>query len=276
MADKELQSIYQGLKRSFTSRDYHSASQQLTAAKIALLQRNALIPTASTLRSVLLTAREILELGALISIHTEDEPAFSRYYSQLQPFYDNPSITPPSSNKSKVIGLHLLLLLSKNDIAEFHTALETLEAPEQNPYIKYPVMLERWLMEGSYDKVWNATKSSEVPSEEYSIFTRVSNSYPSLARQSKAFADMSPQILVNTIRNEIAMCSEKAYPSIPILNGINLFFLSSEREVVEFAREVSPGPARIRKQYANSRYRRAGISKTGGSTFHRTMRTEKY
>ncbi|RPB23626.1 hypothetical protein L211DRAFT_786397 [Terfezia boudieri ATCC MYA-4762] len=216
MADKELQLIYQGLKRSFTSRDYQSASQQLTAAKIALLQRNALIPTPFTPRSILLTAREILELGALINIHTEDESAFSRYYSQLQPFYDDQTITPPSPNKSKVIGLHLLLLLSKNDIAEFHTALETLEAPEQDPYIKYPVMLERWLMEGSYDKVWNATKSSEVPSEEYSIFTR---------------------ILVNTIRNEIAMCSEKAYPSIPILNGINLFFLSSEREVVEFATE---------------------------------------
>src|SRR5438105_1119824 len=114
MADKELQSIYQGLKRSFTPRDYHSASQQLTAAKIALLQRNALIPTSSTPRSTLLTAREILELGALINIHTGDESAFSRYYSQLQPFYDDPSITPPSPNKSKVIGLHLLLLLSKN------------------------------------------------------------------------------------------------------------------------------------------------------------------
>jgi len=49
------------------------------------------------------------------------------------------------------------------------------------------------------------------------------------------------QILVNTIRNEIAMCSEKAYPSIPVANGINLFFLDSERAVVEFAREVSCG-----------------------------------
>lgn len=178
MADKELQSIYQTLKRSFTSKDYSSASQQLTKAKLALLERNALIPTSSTPKSILPIAREIVELGALISIYTEDESAFSRYYSQLQPFYDDPSISPPSPNKSKVIGLYLLLLLSKNDIAEFHTALETLDAPEQDPYIKYPVMLERWLMEGSYDKVWNATKSSEVPSEEYSLFTRVSV-YPS-------------------------------------------------------------------------------------------------
>ena len=174
MADKELHDIYQALKRSFISRDYRSASQQLTIGKLALLQRNALIPTSSTPKSTLPIAREILEIGALVSIHTEDEPAFSRYYNQLQPFYDDPSITPPSSNKSKLTGLYLLLLLSKNDIAEFHTALETLvRAAEEDVFIKYPVMLERWLMEGSYDKVWNATKSTQVPSEEYSLFTRV-------------------------------------------------------------------------------------------------------
>lgn len=34
------------------------------------------------------------------------------------------------------------------------------------------------------------------------------------------------------------MCSEKAYSSIPILNAVNLLFLNSEREVVDFAAEV--------------------------------------
>ena len=47
---------------------------------------------------------------------------------------------------------------------------------------------------------------------------------------------------MNTIRNEIAMCSEKAYPSIPVVNGINLFFLDNERAVVDFAREVNSSP----------------------------------
>ncbi|KAF8477193.1 SAC3/GANP/Nin1/mts3/eIF-3 p25 family-domain-containing protein [Kalaharituber pfeilii] len=216
MADKELLSIQQELKRNLTSKDYRSATELLTTAKVALLQRNALIPTSATPSALLPIAREILELGALISIHLHDEPGFSRFYHQLQPFYNDRSITPPSQNKSKVTGLYLLLLLSKNDIAEFHTTLETLVGAEEDVFIKYPVMLERWLMEGSYDKVWNATKSTQVPSEEYSLFTK---------------------ILVNTIRNEIAMCSEKAYSSIPIVNGINLFFLDSERAVVEFARD---------------------------------------
>lgn len=181
MADKELQGICQGLKRSFTSGQYRSASQQLIGAKIALMERNVLIPTSSTPKAILPIAREILELGALISIYVSDESAFSRYYSQLQPFYDDPSITPPSPSKSKLTGLYLLLLLSKNDIAEFHTALETLVGTaEEDKYIKYPVMLERWLMEGSYDKVWNATKSTEVPSEEYSLFTKVRLNRPTM------------------------------------------------------------------------------------------------
>lgn len=44
------------------------------------------------------------------------------------------------------------------------------------------------------------------------------------------------QVLINTIRSEIASCSERAYPSLPISNAKNLLFLDSEGAVVEFAR----------------------------------------
>ena len=42
---------------------------------------------------------------------------------------------------------------------------------------------------------------------------------------------------MGTIRSEIASCSEKAYPSLPIANAKNLLFLDSEGSVVEFAQE---------------------------------------
>ncbi|CAG8580615.1 17473_t:CDS:2 [Racocetra fulgida] len=67
-------------------------------------------------------------------------------------------------------GLNLLRLLSQNRIAEFHTALENIE-PEQlleNPFIKHPVHLEQYLMEGSYKKVWNSRE--QVPAPEYLFF----------------------------------------------------------------------------------------------------------
>lgn len=43
------------------------------------------------------------------------------------------------------------------------------------------------------------------------------------------------QVLIDTVRSEIATCSEKAYPSLPITNAKNLLFLDSEGSVVEFA-----------------------------------------
>ena len=42
--------------------------------------------------------------------------------------------------------------------------------------------------------------------------------------------------MIGTIRAEIASCSEKAYPSLPIPNAKNLLFLDSEGSVVDFAR----------------------------------------
>lgn len=45
------------------------------------------------------------------------------------------------------------------------------------------------------------------------------------------------QVLINTIRSEIASCSERAYPSLPISNAKNLLFLDSEGAVIKFAQE---------------------------------------
>ena len=79
-------------------------------------------------------------------------------------------------------GCYLLLLLTKGDYAGFHTVLEGLEVEmgekagaglEADKFIGYPVKLERWLMEGSYDRVWGATKREGVPTEEYGVFSEV-------------------------------------------------------------------------------------------------------
>ena len=49
--------------------------------------------------------------------------------------------------------------------------------------------------------------------------------------------DSTIQVLINTIRSEIASCSERAYPSLPISNAKNLLFLDSEGAVIKFAKE---------------------------------------
>lgn len=68
-----------------------------------------------------------------------------------------------------LLGLNLLRLLAQNNIAEFHTELESLELDQlSNIYIKHPIQVEQCLMEGSYNKVWNSR--SNVPAEDYAFF----------------------------------------------------------------------------------------------------------
>lgn len=104
---------------------------------------------------------------------------------------------------------------------------------EGDRYLGYPVRLERWLMEGSYDRVWKAMKSSEVPCDEYSVFSEV---HPSNPLSVSLTVLTNPQILKNQIRNEIASSSERAYPSLPISSTKSLLFLDSEGDVISFAR----------------------------------------
>lgn len=169
----------------------------LSKAKRNLLELNALLPTPTTPPHILLLARETLETGALMSIRLQQPDAFTRYYQQLLPFYELPASSFKSSHheahgantkgqRSKVTALYLLLLLTKGDYAGFHTVLEGLEVEEagkgggleKDEFIQYPVKLERWLMEGSYDRVWGATKREGAPSEEFGVFSEVRASQP--------------------------------------------------------------------------------------------------
>jgi hypothetical protein len=183
MADKELQTALQQLRQMLQSRNYQQSTALLSKAKMALLSLNALIPQEKTPRKQLQSARETLELGAIISIRLKDTVSFTRYFQQLQPFYSLPEAVLPQDggHASKVTGLYLLLLLSDGDYAGFHTLLETLEVAaaqagrglEDDQFIQYPIRLEQALMEGSYDRVWGETKSERVPSEEFGMFSEV-------------------------------------------------------------------------------------------------------
>ncbi|PVH99079.1 hypothetical protein DM02DRAFT_529835 [Periconia macrospinosa] len=224
MAEKELQDVLKQLHQSLQAHKYQQSTSLLSRAKVALLHLNALIPSPNVPRKHLLLARETLEIGAIVSIRLKDQVSFTRYFQQLQPFYALPELQKEGGNSSKITGLYLLLLLSDGDYAGFHTLLETLEMAaaqtgrglEEDAFIQYPIRLERALMEGSYDRVWGETKSERVPSEEFGLFS---------------------EVLIGTIRKEIASCSEKAYPSIPVSDAKSLLFLDSEGSVVNFAQE---------------------------------------
>ncbi|KAK0190850.1 COP9 signalosome [Armillaria mellea] len=233
-----LISLYEDLQRSFNliPSDLKRCGALLSQLKIGLIEAGLLIPQGEPVQRDLVIARQtyrfcfsmrradsnvgdILEIGAIWSIRSRDEPSFDRYFSQLQTFYnDYSSYLPSSKREFPIRGLNLIRLLTQNRIADFHTTLESLPLPADaigdNPYISHPVNLERWLMEGSYSKVWNAR--AEAPAEEY-----------------KYFVDS----LIGTIRNEIASCEESAYNSLPLKDAALLLFFSSQSELLAFAQQ---------------------------------------
>ncbi|KAG0246122.1 proteasome 26S subunit [Mortierella sp. GBAus27b] len=219
MAITEVKTLAQAL-----SKEYHSANPDLTKCgqylaqlKIALIELQYLTHEDKHNNIEELTlARDVLEIGAQWSVRTKDIPSFERYMAQLQTYYNDHSALPASPLKYNLIGLNLLCLLSQNRIADFHTALEMIE-PDQlhnNPAIQHPIKLEQSLMEGSYNRVWSSR--SDVPSKEYLFFI---------------------DILMDTIRNEIASCSEKAYTSLPLKDAGTLLFFTNMQDILNFAQE---------------------------------------
>jgi len=160
-----------------------------------------------------LLARNVLELGAQYSIRAKNIPAFERYMAQLKTYYFDYRTLAPSTRMYSLLGLNLLCLLSQHKLSEFHTELELLpvDVVMNNVYIKHPIEIEQGLMEGSYAKVWNAR--SNVPAEEYLYFI---------------------DILMETIRNDIAECSEQAYSSLPVNDAATLLFFKTPQEAIAF------------------------------------------
>jgi len=163
----------------------------------------------------LCVARDTLEIGAQYCVYVGDIPGFERYMAQLQSYYlDYSDKLPESAFKYQLLGLNLLCLLSQNRVAEFHTELERLPAKEiqENVYIRHPVSLEQYIMEGSYNKVLLA--KGNVPAASFTFFI---------------------DILLNTVRDEIASCLEKAYTSISCREAARMLNIK-EGELEEYAR----------------------------------------
>ena len=250
-----MQKTFEQFKKAFTGAgdQLDACLQLMTQLKIALLDFSSLPPAATdgsaTAQQELTLAREILEHGALLSIKTMDIPSFERYVAQLKVYYtDCAAHLPESQRQFPILGLNLLRLLAQNRIAEFHTELEQIPMALQhsNVYIKFPAQvpphthrqslsprthtgprttdrppspmpqLEQHIMEGSYNKVLSAKQDGQY------------------AKEGMFFMDM----LVDTVRDEIAECSEKAYASIKLADLQTLLMLGSEAELREFAETV--------------------------------------
>ncbi|KAK4051270.1 regulatory particle non-ATPase [Microbotryomycetes sp. JL221] len=230
MGSSQAQQLFSQLKQAWndgnsTTGNDQQLKQLLAQLKIELSELGLLFPTVGVEESQLdpgpLTqAREVLEIGAFQSIRSRDVASFERYLSLLSTYYnDLSSKLPKSSNESPLFALSLLRLLSQNRIADFHTLLETLtkDVVESNE-VSWVLKIERSLMEGSYSRVWSlcSTTNSNLPRQEFGLFC---------------------SSLIDTVRNEIASCDEKAYTTLPLRDAKTLLFFDKDEQVVEFAKQ---------------------------------------
>lgn len=154
MALAAATALFAKFKDAYTRGDAASAKALLPQMKLQLLQLPALPPTLApspTAQQELTLGRDFHEHAVLLSLKLQDEALTERSFVLLKSFYaDTAKALPPSPQRLPLQGLHLLLLLVQNRIAEFHTELELL-SPEEHaaPYIAHAIQLERWLMEGA-------------------------------------------------------------------------------------------------------------------------------
>ena len=92
----------------------------------------------------------------------------------MKALYRNNSSFVPTEQTYIVTGLYLLYLLASDrigtlklhatfalPIADFHTELESISSHEQNnAYIRYPIVMERYMMEGNYAKVLSEARAN--------------------------------------------------------------------------------------------------------------------
>ncbi|RLM75016.1 hypothetical protein C2845_PM15G21650 [Panicum miliaceum] len=202
--------------------DLDSGAALLAELKVLLTRLPSLPPSfEKTPNAVeeLKIARAIYENAVILSLKIKDCEAFERNFCQLKEFYINTcGIIAPSPDEYPFLGLNLLRLLAENRIAEFHTELELLSLEAlSHPCIKYAVELEQSFMEGAYNRLINAHHA--VPHETYVYLM---------------------DLLVETIRNEVAECSVEAYDYLPISVAKKMLMFTSDQELVEHISEEQP------------------------------------
>jgi 26S proteasome regulatory subunit N12 len=210
-----LSHLLSDLTAQYEAGDVVEGQETLRRFKIALLDTP---PSASTTAM----ACQALEVGVLLTVLDGNVDAFARNIAQLIPHYDAASAsasgesrsTTTTSRQCHILGLNLMYLLVDNRLSEFHSQLELLEEQHvvNNPYISFPIELERQLMVGLYDQVLAA----HVPHETFQFFV---------------------DQLVQTVRDSIADCMEVSYKEMSLESAKTMMKFTTREELLEYIQD---------------------------------------
>lgn len=190
---------------------YLASGNQEEEAKALLNQVKLALLTQSLDDNERMHAVAALEIGVLLAVQAEDLDLFGRTVALIQPYYYNNGTDTP--RRLLVIGLHLMHLLVENRLSEFHSQLELLtEEQASNPFISFPVGLERQLMVGIYDEILAVT----APDASYQLFL---------------------DLTVQTVRDAIADCMEVSYTSLTTKQAAEIMKFESTQELLQYVQE---------------------------------------
>ncbi|KAG0660320.1 regulatory particle non-ATPase [Maudiozyma exigua] len=213
-----LGDLVKTLNAAFESKDYESCEKIIPAVKLELIKNKIFLPDFTNTNEQYINdlniTKRILEIGALTNIFLSRNEAFENDFTQLRTFYfcKNEKLAN-SENKSKIICLYLLVLRSDGDVTKFHSELEYLDRHipnlEDDKLLSYPIKVDRWLMEGLYQRAWELLDAGlNIP--EFDVFNMT---------------------LMTAIRDEIAHSTEMAYQELPLSSIKTLLFLDNEKDV---------------------------------------------
>lgn len=219
MTVRQAATEFAKLKTAYAAKNYGECDVLLDAIKKHLVFLPTFLnPTAESptrTQEVALT-REVLEHAVLVAAENQDMDAFERHFAMLRTYYNDLDSCPGverSERRLMILGMNLVRLLVVQHLAEFHSALDHIDVKEHhNMFIKTPIMLERYVMEGSYNRL--LTARTQVPCNEF-----------------LPLVDM----LADTVRQSIARCIPETYLSLSLADAKKMLMLSSDSELKTFA-----------------------------------------
>lgn len=220
---REVAENLQKLKTAYDASKLDECNDFLLAIKKRLIffptYLNPAVESKTRSEELMLT-REALEYGVLCSAKKKDLVDFELYYNQLQVYYSDisPSELPQSPHYLMIVGLNLVSLLVNSRIAQFHSELEKIpyDVQASDGYIRFAVQMERFLMEGSYNKLLNSRK--RAPSNEYIPVV---------------------EMLEQTVRSEVALCVPHAYTVLSLPAAQKVLMVNSPEEALVFGRKYN-------------------------------------
>lgn len=150
---------------------------------------------------------------------------------------------PESAYQRQLIGLYLLSLLAENRLSDFHCEMELLPAEwlEKDVYISHSVKLERYLMEGSYNKIFQAQGNLPADGFPYLVDMMI-DTVRSVSERKRKNAIFRIYITSAHNRKEIATGICRACPAISLSETSRMLFFSDKQLAVDFTKRVRGSP----------------------------------